>query len=102
LLHCDPAIARRAGFDRPIPHGPCTLGISARMLIRTFGGETDGHVRYDGLPSLSCRLTAPVLPGQTLTISAWRDQCGPIRFEVPANGTRVLERAELLLGQEAP
>jgi acyl dehydratase len=102
-LHSDPVTARRAGFDRPILHGLCTLGISVRMMLRKFSGDADGNVRYNGLRSLSCRMSAPVLPGQTLAISAWQEDDVLIRFEVSVNSTGVIERAELsLAGEESP
>ena len=39
-LHADPAFAKKAGFDRPIVHGLCSLGYACRMMIDAlFPGE---------------------------------------------------------------
>ena len=32
LIHIDEAVAERAGFHRPILHGLCTFGITARLI----------------------------------------------------------------------
>lgn len=61
-IHIDPAVAVDNGFDRPILHGLCTLGIAARMVAEQLGRHPAE------LQSLSARLSAPVLPGETLTV----------------------------------
>ena len=67
-LHSDPEFARRGGFDRPILHGMCTYGITARLLVGAIGaGE---HSR---LLSISGRFTKPVMPGATLTVRGWSE-----------------------------
>ncbi|MEV6241982.1 MaoC/PaaZ C-terminal domain-containing protein [Lentzea sp. NPDC051838] len=55
-MHHDDEFARRAGFDRPILHGLCTLGIT---------------VRGKDFTELHARFTAPVLPGDELRIEHW-------------------------------
>lgn len=55
-MHSDPAFARRAGFERPILHGLCTLGIT---------------VRGKDFTELHARFTAPVFPGDELRIEHW-------------------------------
>ena len=67
-LHSDPVYAARGGFERPILHGMCTYGITARILIATLCGGDPSR-----LASISGRFTKPVLPGDKLTISAWSD-----------------------------
>lgn len=65
-LHTDPALARRAGFPRPILHGLCTYGFAGRALLQALcGGDP---ARFGGLEA---RFTRPVLPGDTLTVRAW-------------------------------
>lgn len=67
-LHADPAIATRAGFERPILHGRCTMGIAQHAIIREC-------CDYDAtrLRGMRVRFTAPFLPGETLRTSMWRD-----------------------------
>ncbi|VTU25467.1 (3R)-hydroxyacyl-ACP dehydratase subunit HadB [Variovorax sp. PBS-H4] len=85
-LHFDPAVARSAGFARPILHGLATYGIAGHAVLRTACGYDAGRLR-----SLHARFSAPVYPGETLRTELWRD--GPwVRFRC-----RVLERDQLVL-----
>ncbi|HEY2178681.1 MAG TPA: MaoC/PaaZ C-terminal domain-containing protein [Caulobacteraceae bacterium] len=67
-LHSDPDVARMAGFERPILHGLCTYGITCRAVL---AGITD----YDAqaIASHEARFSAPVFPGDTITVDLWRD-----------------------------
>ncbi len=67
-LHADPAIARSVGFERPILHGRCTMGVAQHALIKSC-------CDYDArrLKSMRLRFTSPFLPGETLRTSMWRD-----------------------------
>ncbi|WP_374573608.1 MaoC/PaaZ C-terminal domain-containing protein [Phenylobacterium sp.] len=67
-LHSDPDVARRAGFQRPILHGLCTYGITCRAVLQAI---TD----FDPEQILShqARFSAPVIPGDTITVDLWRD-----------------------------
>ena len=62
-VHIDPQVAREYGFDRPILHGLCTLGIAARMVA--------GWVQAPPweLTGLQARFAAPVQPGDQMEIS---------------------------------
>jgi acyl dehydratase len=60
-LHWNPAIAARAGFDRPILHGLCTLGLACRAALRLFCDDDAPRLR-----SMALRFVAPVLPGETV------------------------------------
>ena len=51
-LHAEPAVARAAGFDRPILHGLGTFGVSGHALLRTICG-------YDPARLIS-RLCGPI------------------------------------------
>ncbi|OJY45498.1 MaoC/PaaZ C-terminal domain-containing protein [Pseudonocardia sp. 73-21] len=91
-LHTDPAFARRGGFDRPILHGMCTYGFTARALLATV---CDGDpARFRGMDA---RFTRPVLPGAELTVSVWRDGAGAW-FRTTSGGETVLDRGRLDIG----
>lgn len=66
-VHIDPEIAKANGFERPILHGLCTLGITTRVLAEQAGSHPAA------LTSLSVRLSAPVLPGERLVINSGTD-----------------------------
>lgn len=67
-LHSDPDVAKRAGFPRPILHGLCTFGMTCRAVLQAFCG-------YDPTRILShqARFSAPVFPGDVITIDLWQD-----------------------------
>ncbi|UUX97103.1 MaoC family dehydratase [Aquabacterium sp. J223] len=65
-LHASPAVARSAGFERPILHGLCTLGIAAYLLGRHCAGP-------QGLQRIGARYTGVVYPGDLLRTEVWKD-----------------------------
>jgi acyl dehydratase len=67
-LHCDPVVAREAGFPRPILHGLATMGFVCRAAVRTVLGGAPERLR-----EMDCRFTAPVYPGDTVESEFWRD-----------------------------
>ncbi len=67
-LHSDPEFAQRAGFDRPILHGLCTYGYSARALLEHACG---GDVALFG--SMKGKFSNPVFPGDELIVSIWKE-----------------------------
>jgi acyl dehydratase len=79
-LHSDPEFARRGGFAKPILHGMCTYGITSRLLIQLL---CDGDPRK--VKGMSARFTKPVMPGDTLTVQAWKE-AGTIRFRTLGEG----------------
>ena len=47
-VHIDPAIAKKAGFDRPFLQGLCTFGMIGRALVAALGAR-GGKGRVGGL-----------------------------------------------------
>jgi acyl dehydratase len=87
VLHADPAVAKAAGFQRPILHGLCTYGMAAHALLKTV-------CRYDAarIRRVATRFTAPVTPGETVRFEFWEGGQGRfhLRATVDARGTAVL------------
>ena len=67
-LHADPAVARAAGFARPILHGLATFGIACHAILRSLCGHDPSR-----LSAISGRYSAPVFPGETIRTEIWRD-----------------------------
>jgi len=86
-LHSDPAFAARAGFDRPILHGLCTYGVTGRALLHTLAGSDPA--RFAGM---SGRFSAPVFPGESLTVSMWVDGDTAMFRTAKQDGTVVIDR----------
>lgn len=85
-LHADPQIARAAGFDRPILHGLCTLGVAGHAILKACCGYEPGRLK-----SLRLRFSAPVYPGETIRTEIWRDG-NAVSFR-----SRVVERDVVVL-----
>ena len=67
-LHADPQVAAAAGFDRPILHGLCTLGIAGHAILKTYCDYDTARFK-----SLKLRFSSPVFPGETIRTEMWRD-----------------------------
>jgi len=67
-LHSDPAVAKLAGYPRPIFHGLGNFGIAGHAVLKTFCGYDPAK-----LTAFACRFSAPVFPGETLRTEMWRD-----------------------------
>ena len=61
-IHVDPDVAAANGFDRPILHGLCTLGIAARETAESLE-RSPADVRL-----AVARFVAPVNPGDTIDV----------------------------------
>jgi len=85
-LHADPAVARAAGYPRPILHGLCSYGVAGHAILKTWCGYDPAK-----LTSLSLRFSAPVYPGETIRTEMW-DRGSSILFR-----SRVLERNVVVL-----
>lgn len=73
-IHASPAIARQGGFDRPILHGLCTMGLATRALVQGVCGQDP-----DRLKSMYVRFSKPVYPGESIRTEIYREP-GQIRF----------------------
>ncbi len=62
-LHIDPDMAALGGFDRPILHGLCTYGITARILTEKLLGD-----KVEIFGEITGRFTSHVFPGETLEV----------------------------------
>jgi acyl dehydratase len=67
-LHAEPAVARAAGFQRPILHGLATFGVVGHALLR-------GLCDFDPLRlvAISLRFSNPVIPGDTIRTEIWHE-----------------------------
>jgi acyl dehydratase len=92
-LHADPKPARKAGFERPILHGLCTMGIATRALLSTY---LPGNP--DGLKSMFVRFIKPVYPGETILAEFHRNG-DEVRFRcrVKERDAVVLDRGSAVL-----
>jgi len=84
-LHADPDVARAAGFEGPILHGLCTLGIAC-FELQAWAAQ--GRV----LRGIEARFTAVVYPGDHLLTEVWTEGRDLLfRMSVPARGVVVLD-----------
>jgi acyl dehydratase len=78
-LHTDPAFAAIGGFDRPILHGLCSYGFTGRALLHAICAGDPARFGH-----IEARFAAPVLPGDSLTISMWSGDDGETLFSTSA------------------
>ncbi|TAJ72865.1 MAG: 3-alpha,7-alpha,12-alpha-trihydroxy-5-beta-cholest-24-enoyl-CoA hydratase [Phenylobacterium sp.] len=92
-LHSDPESARRSGFPRPILHGLCTYGITCRAVLQEIVDWNPERIA-----SHQVRFSAPVFPGETITVDLWRDG-NVISFEarVKERGVTVIKNGKTVL-----
>ena len=93
-LHSDPGFARKAGFPKPILHGMCTYGITCRGVLQTYADYDPAAFKQH-----AARFSAPVYPGDTVTIAMWKDG-NVISFEakVKARNVTVIKSGKTMLG----
>lgn len=88
-LHVDPRMAAIGNFDKPILHGLCTLGFSARAVLMQYCGNDASR-----LAAISARFAHHVFPGETLVTEMWRAGADDMRFQ-----TKAKERDAVVLSQ---
>lgn len=86
-VHVDPAVAKAAGFERPILHGLCSFGVSGHALLKTLCDWDPTR-----LQEIGCRFSAPVYPGETLRVEIWHLGEGRHAFR-----TKAVEREVVVL-----
>lgn len=67
-IHSNPDAAGEAGFDRPILHGMCTMGIACRAILQTFCDNRPERLKY-----MFVRFSQPVFPGETIRVEFFRE-----------------------------
>lgn len=67
-LHAEPAVAKAAGFERPILHGLASYGIGGWALTQAAAGGEPSRIA-----SIETRFSSPVYPGETIRTELWID-----------------------------
>lgn len=70
-IHFDAAAARAIGFARPILHGLCTFGYVGRVVGQQAAAHSGAPRK---LVELEAEFRKPAFPGDTLTVSGWREE----------------------------
>ncbi len=65
-LHADPAVAKGAGFERPILHGLCSLGVASWSITQAVADGDSARLKH-----LQLRFSSPVYPGETIRTEIW-------------------------------
>ncbi len=78
-LHVDPQMAAIGKYDKPILHGLCTFGFSARAVLKRFCDNDAAR-----LTAISARFSHHVFPGETLITELWLEGANEVRFQTKA------------------
>jgi acyl dehydratase len=84
-LHSDKQFSDVGGFPKPILHGLCTYGFTARLLLHTLC-DSDPE-RFSGMDG---RFSSPVMPGEKLTVKVWDEGDGHAIFQTLGDDGRVV------------
>ena len=92
-LHADPAIAARAGFERPILHGLASYGVACHAVLQACCDYDPDRLR-----SIGVRFSAPVYPGETICTEIYREgDSVQFRSTVEERGVTVLQHGRARL-----
>ncbi|KAF8896265.1 peroxisomal hydratase-dehydrogenase-epimerase [Infundibulicybe gibba] len=92
-LHILPEFAAVGGFDQPILHGLCFMGIAGKHVYKTFGPYKDIKVRFAGV----------VYPGETIVTEMWKEGTKVIfSAKVKERNAAVLASAAVTLSDTNP
>jgi len=81
-LHIDQDSAQMFGFEKPIIHGQCTMGIVARGLLDTLAGGASSRFK-----TIALRFASTVIPGQTLVTEVWAGAPSKFIFQTKVKET---------------
>ena len=97
-IHASPSVARKAGFERPILHGLCTMGLAARALLQ---GLCDGDPTR--LRAMEVRFSKPVFPGETIRVEIYgKGETVRFRCRSVERDLVVLDRASATIDGSSP
>ena len=68
-LHIDPAVAKKAGFKRPILHGLCSFGYAGRAILHNACSSDPARLK-----SFCVRFMNIAFPGDTLITQGWKTE----------------------------
>lgn len=83
-LHVDPSMANMVGFQQPILHGLCTMGIATNSVYKLYCKDDPGMIK-----SVRVRFSKVCYPGETLVTSMWRIDNDTIVFSTQAKERKV-------------
>jgi acyl dehydratase len=85
-LHAIPAVARNAGFPRPVLHGLCIYGFACRAVLRAMCDLDPTRIA-----EFDARFSAPMFPGEALRVEMWKDE------NIVSFRARSIERGSIVL-----
>lgn len=98
VIHGDPGVARAMGFQGPILHGSCTLGMACRDIVEHVCNYDAGRIRQ-----LGTRFSGVFYPGERLKTEIWVDGNQiSFRCHAPDRNALILDHGQCLLAPENP
>ena len=89
-LHVDPDMASMGGFEKPILHGLCFYGMTAKAAYESFCED-----KIDNLLTYKARFTSHVFPGETLIMKFWKSGNNSVVVSV----STVERKLQVLIGE---